>query len=156
MRPLWAVADFVRALRRQRQHGEISRAPLKLQRVEFRTDTVECDWVARPVDAWDSNLRRGVRERNESEQVLLDAIAMRHLVFDAFRDIDCAVLRAFRQPARELPELILLGTVSREMPEVDRVTSLAMRARLYGFCFALEDGFLKAMHAGETSEEFIS
>ena len=61
---------------------------------------------------------------------------MRDLVFDAFPKIDCAVLRAFRQPAREPPEMILLGTVSREMPEVHRVSSLAMRAKLYGFCFS--------------------
>lgn len=156
MRQLWEIADLVRAMRREMRFGEISRAPLKLLHVELRNDTVECDWIARPPDIWDSSLRRSVRDRNESQQALLDAIAVRNLVFDALPKIDCAVLRAFRQPAREPPELILLGTVSREMPEVHRVSSLAMRAKLYGFCFVLEDGLLRPLHVGDRSEEFIS
>ena len=156
MRQLWDVADFVRSMRRQMRFGEISRSTLRLLRVELRHDAVECDWIARPADVWDSSLRRPVRDRNESLQTLLDAIALRHLVFNAFPKIDCAVLRAFRQPAREPPEMILLGTVSREMPEVHRVSSLAMRAKLYGFCFILEDGCLRPLQVTERSEEFIS
>jgi hypothetical protein len=156
MRQLWAVADFVRTVRREMRFGEISRAPLRLLRVELRNDSLECDWITRPPDDWDSSLRRPERDRNESQQILLDAIAVRNLVFDALSKIDCAVLRAFRQPAREPPEMILLGTVSREMPEVHRVSSLAMRAKLYGFCFNLEDGFLRPMQVVERSEEFIS
>jgi hypothetical protein len=87
---------------------------------------------------------------------LLDAITIRNLVFDALPKIDCAVLRAFRQSAREPPEMILLGSVSREMPDVRRVSSLVMRAKLFGFCFILEGGFLRPLHAGDRSEEFIS
>jgi hypothetical protein len=136
--------------------GEISRAQLQLQRVELRNDALECDWATRPPDVWDSSLRRPERDRNESRQILLDAISMRDLVFDAFPRIDCAVLRAFRQPTREPPEMILLGTVSREMPEVHRVSSLAMRAKLFGFCFILEDGFLRPLQVGDRSEELIS
>jgi hypothetical protein len=136
--------------------GEISRAPLRLLRVELRNDTLECDWITRPPDVWDSSLRRPERDRNESQQILLDAIAVRNLIFDALPNIDCAVLRAFRQPAREPPEMILLGTVSREVPEVHRVSSLVMRAKLYGFCFNFEDGFLRPLQVGDRSEEFIS
>jgi len=156
MRQLWEVADFVRKMRREMRFGEISRAPLRPFRVELRFDTLECDWIARPPDIWDSTLRRPVRDRNESTQTLLDAITIRNLVFDAVPKINCAVLRAFRQPAREPPEMILLGTVSREIPEVHRVSSLVMRAKLFGFCFILEDGFLRPLHVGERSEEFIS
>jgi hypothetical protein len=156
MQPLWEVADFVRAMRREMRFGEISRAPLRLLRLELRNDTLECDWIARPPDVWDSSLRRPQRDRNESQQVLLDAIAVRNLVFDALPKIDCAVLRAFRQPAREPPEMILLGNVSREVPEIHRVSSLAMRAKLYGFCFVLEDGFLRPLQVSDRSEEFIS
>jgi hypothetical protein len=156
MRQLWQVADFVRALRREMRFGQISRAPLKLLRTELRGDSLECDWIARPPDIWDSSLRRSVRDRNESQQTLLDAITVRNLVFDALPKIDCAVLRAFRQPAREPPEMIILGTVSREMPEVHRVSSLAMRAKLFGFCFVLEDGVLRPLQVGDRSEEFIS
>lgn len=156
MRQLWEVADFVRAMRREMRFGEISRAPLRLQRVELRNDTLECDWIARSPDVWDSSLRRSERDRNESRQILLDAITVRNLIFDALPRIDCAVLRAFRQPAREPPEMVLLGTVSREMPEVHRVSSLVMRAKLYGFCFILEDGFLKPLQVSDRREEFIS
>jgi|SRR5271166_4341052 len=156
MRLLWEVADFARKLRREMRFGEISRAPLRLLRLELRNDTLECDWITRPSDVWDSSLRRAERDRNESQQVLLDAITIRNLVFDALPKIDCAVLRAFRRSAREPPEMILLGTVSREMPDVHRVSSLAMRAKLYGFCFSFEDGFLKPLQVGERNEEFIS
>jgi hypothetical protein len=36
------------------------------------------------------------------------------------------------------------------------VSSLVMRAKLYGFCFCLEDGFLRPLQVGDRSEEFIS
>jgi hypothetical protein len=156
MRQLWEVADFVRGMRREMRFGEISRAPLRLLRLEWRNDDLECDWMTRPPDVWDSSLRRSERDRNESLQILLDAIAVRNLVFDTLPKIDCAVLRAFRQPAREPPEMILLGTVSREMPEVHRVSSLVMRAKLFGFCFILDDGLLRPLQAAERSEEFIT
>jgi hypothetical protein len=136
--------------------GELSRAPLRLRRVELQDDTVECDWLTRPPDIWDASLRRTQRDHNESIQALADAISIRNLLFDALPNVENAVLRVFRQPAREAPEMIILGTVSREMPAVHRVSSLVMRAKLYGFCFCLEDGFLRPLQVGDRSEEFIS
>jgi hypothetical protein len=136
--------------------GELSRAPLRLRRVELQDDTVECDWLTRPPDIWDASLRREQRDHNESIQALADAISIRNLLFDALPNVESAVLRVFRQPAREAPEMIILGTVSREMPAVHRVSSLVMRAKLYGFCFCLEDGFLRPLQVGDRSEEFIS
>ena len=156
MRPLWEIADFVRNVRRRLRFGEFSRAPLRLLRFELCNNAVECDWMARAADAMDSGLPRQVQQEQESRQALADAIAVRNLVFDAFPKIHCAVLRGFRQPAREPPEMILLGTVSREMPAVHRVSSLVMRAKLFGFCFSFEDGVLKPMQAGDRSEAFIS
>ena len=156
MRQLWEVADFIRSMRRQMRFGELSRAPLRLLRLELRDDTVECDWIARPADVWDAGLRRSVRDRNESIQALADAISVRNLVFDALPNVESAVLRALRQAAREPHEMIILGTVSREMPAVHRVSSLVMRAKLYGFCFCLEDGLLRPLQVGDRSEEFIT
>ncbi len=157
MRPLWEVADFVRAIRRQMRFGEFSRARLRLLRTELRGDTAECDWITRLPDPWDDNLPHAVRNRNESLQALADAISMRNILFDAMPDAKSAVLRAFRQPAREPPELIVLGTVSREAPAVHRVSSLVMRAKLYGFCFCYEDGFLRPLQQVEDqSEELIA
>lgn len=157
MRQLWEVADFVRRIRRQMRFGEFSRAPLWLLRVELRGDTAECDWIARPPDVWDDGLRRSARDRNESLQALADAIAMRNVLFDALPHVETSVLRAFRQPAREPPELMILGAVTREAPAVHRVSSLVMRAKLYGFCFCFEDGFLRPLQQVEDqSEELIA
>jgi hypothetical protein len=156
MRQLWEVADFVRSMRRQMRFGELSRAPLRLRRVELQADTVECDWMTRPPDIWDASLRRPQRDRNESIQALADAISIRNLLFDALPNVESAVLRAFRQATREPPELIILGTVSREPPTVHRVSSLVMRAKLYGFCFSFEDGLLRPLQVGDRSEEFIT
>jgi hypothetical protein len=125
-------------------------------RIELRDETLECDWVARPADIWDSSLRRPLRDRNESMQTLLDAISLRNLAFEAFPGVDCAVLRAFRRPTHEPLEMVVLGTVSREMPEIHRVNSLVMRAKLYGFCFHLEEGVLKPLQMGVRATELIS
>lgn len=160
MRQLWEVAEFVRGIRRWLRFGEFSRAPLRLLRFEVRNDivqTVECDWITRPADTWDSSLQRQVQEERASLQVLADAVAVRNLVFDAFPKIESAVLRGFRQPAREPPELIVLGAVSREIPAMHRISSLVMRAKLYGFCFCFEDGFLRPLQqVTNRSEQFIA
>jgi hypothetical protein len=157
MRRLWEFSDFVRSMRRRMRFGEFSRAPLRLLRVELRGETAECDWIARTPDIWDDGLRRSSRDCNESLQALADAIAVRDVLFDALPHAESAVLRAFRQPAREAPELVILGTVSRESPAVHRVSSLVMRAKLYGFCFCLEDGFLRPLQqVEEQSKELIA
>ena len=68
------------------------------------------------------------------------------LAFDALPQVESAVLRAFRSSAaREPPELILTGAAGREAPPILRVSSLVMRAKLYGFQFELEDGILQAL-----------
>jgi hypothetical protein len=146
MNPFWEVADFVRGLRREMRFGEISRAPLRLLRLELSGESLACDWVARPADVWDESLSRLERERNVSEQVLRDAIRVRDLAFEALPQIESAALRAFRSSgAREPPELILSGTAGREAPPVFRVSSLVMRAKLYGFQFEMEAGILQAL-----------
>lgn len=156
MQQLWDAADFIRDVKRRLRFGEFSRAPLHLLRFELRPDAIECDWMARAADAMDCSLPRQLQQEHESMQALADAIAVRNLIFDAFPKIDSAVLRGFRQPAREPPEMIVLGTVSREMPAVHRVSSLVMRAKLYGFCFSYEDGILGTLQLSDRSEEFIS
>jgi hypothetical protein len=152
MNPFWEVADFVRALRREMRFGELSRAPLRLLRLELSGDSMACDWIARPADVWDASLRRHQRERNVSEQALRDAIRVRDLAFDALPNIEGAMLRAFRPSgAREPPDLIITGVASREAPLVFRVSSLVMRAKLYGFQFEIEDGILQALGGKDNS-----
>lgn len=157
MRPLWQVADFFRGVRRELRFGELSRAPLKLLRFELHNDVAECDWISRPADEWDATLSSSVRNHNESLQSLEDAIAIRAMLLDAIPEVQSATLRAFRQPAREPPELVILGAVSRGAPDVQNVGSLVMRAKLYGFCFCFEDGFLRPLQQDEEqSYEFIT
>jgi hypothetical protein len=56
MRQLYEIADFIRATRRRLHFGELSRAPLRILRLELRGDSAECDWTTRPPDLWDSTL----------------------------------------------------------------------------------------------------
>jgi hypothetical protein len=145
----------MRVMRRQMRFGEFSRAPLRLLRLEWRGDSLECDWVARPQDVWDASLRRAERDHNVSLQALADAMAVRDLVFDVFPDIASAKLRGFRQEVREPPALIVSGAVGREAPYVLKVSSLVMRAKLYGFQFDLEGGALRPLRIrgfGSTSD----
>jgi hypothetical protein len=83
---------------------------------------------------------------------------MRAFLFDALPNVESAVLRAFHQSNRKRLELMILGTVSRESPAVHRVSSMAMRAKLYGFCFWLENGFLRPLQqvVEEQGEESVA
>ena len=155
MKPLWEIADFLRGLRREMRFGELSRAPLQLLRLELRDQTLACDWMARPADIWDVNLRQPVRERNESMQALADAMAVRDLAFDTLPDLYIAILRAFRpSSAREPPELIIAGSIHRDDPELCERASLAMRAKLSGFRFCLEGERLEPIAVEELEMSF--
>lgn len=155
MKPLWEVADFVRGLRREMRFGELSRAPLQLLRLELRDQALACDWMARPADIWDVDLRCQIRERNESEQALRDALCVRDLIFDALPKVESAVLRVFRSSAaREPPELIILGSIHRDDPAVYERASLVMRAKLTGFRFCLEGERLEPMPVEEFEMSF--
>jgi len=155
MKPLWEAADFVRRLRREMRFGELSRAPLQLLRLELRGESLACDWMARPADTWDADLQQPVRDRNESLQALEDAIAVRDLAFDALPNLQTAVLRAFRpSAAREPPELIIVGSIHRDDPEVYERASLMMRAKLSGFHFCLEGQRLESIPVQEFEMSF--
>ena len=154
MRLLWEIADFGRAMHRQMRFGELSRAPLRLLRLEWRGDIAECDWLARPADEWDQDLPRQVSDGNASEQALRDAIAMRELLFDALPGVDTASLRVFRQSADGAFDLIITGTVTRGEEVPRNVASTAMRAKLLGFQFWFQDGFLEAMPYEECAVSF--
>ena len=154
MKQLSEIGNFLRALRIQMRFGKLSRAPLQLLRFELRGELAECDWLARPSDEWDRDLPRHVSDGNASEQALRDAIAVRELLFQALPGVDTASLRVFRESAGGAHKLLIAGTVTRE-EEVSRyVPSVAMRAKLLGFRFWLEDGFLEAMPSEECAVSF--
>ena len=156
MKPLWEAADFIRRARRQLRFGELSRAPLRLLRLELRGDLAECEWMARPPDPWDVDLKPGVAQRNQTLQALQDALAVRELMFDMLSEVRSARFRVYRQSAADSAELIITGTGEREDQPPLRVTSVAMRAKLCGFHFSLEDGVLKALPPKERSFGFAT
>ena len=156
MKGLLHAADLLRRLRTRMRFGKLSRAPLQMLRLQVWRDTAECDWMARSWDEWDAALPRGERDRRASFQALQDAIAIREMLFAVLPDVQAAELRAFRQTAREPPELIIFGAVTREAAAVQKITSPVMRAKLYGFRFFLDEGVLKRMEVGDGSLQLIS
>ena len=151
MKQLREFADFIRNVRVNMRFGELSRAPLRLLRLELRGENAELDWLARSPDTWAATLPRHVREREASLQALKDAMALRDMFFGVLSEAQTAGFRAFRQSAREPPHLIITATVTRESPAVARVASPVMRAKLYGFNFRLEDGVLAPLQTEESS-----
>jgi hypothetical protein len=140
---LLEAARFVHGLRTRLRFGDLSRSSLRLLRFSLEGEMAECDWLARSPDPWDETLSSDVREGNASNQALMDAIAIRAMLFSLLPQIRGAELRAFRQAAREPPELIIAGTVHRDQRAPSTVRSLAMRARLFGFRFWLDEGVLE-------------
>ena len=149
MNTILELGEFIRRLRSQMKYGELSRAPLGLLRIEVREGHSECDWLARLPDAWDSSIPRHRGAQLASEQALRDAIGVSGLLFDSLPEVQEAQFRAYRQSAREPPDLIITGKLRREAPSVLRVPSLVMRAKLHGFHFWLDDGVLVPLEEQE-------
>lgn len=153
MKQLWDAADFLRKFRRQMRFGHLSRAPLRLLRFEVRGAIAECEWVARRADPWDADLSPSVRERNASSQALEDSLALREMLFAAVPGVSSAVFRVYRAAetieAGAGPELIIFGTVERDEQVAGNIRSLAMRAKLFGFRFWMDNGVLGTLRPGE-------
>jgi hypothetical protein len=143
------IGHFIRAQRIQMRFGELSRAPLRLLRLELRGNSAECDFMSRPTDEWDRDIPRRVGDLNVSTQALQDAIALRDLLFFALPGVDTAALRVFRESPAGEHELIITGTVTREQQTSRYIASVAMRAKLLGLQFWLEDGILEVLRSEE-------
>jgi hypothetical protein len=156
MKQLWEVAGFLRGVQAQLRFGEFSQAPLRLLRLQMREDTFECDWVARPMDSWDMTLPPREREQKASVQALEDAMKLRDMLFGLIPEVRVAILRVFRQSAREPPRLIIAGSVTRQLPAVKRVKSPVQRAKLYGFKFWMNDGVLVPLESVDRSLSFAT
>ncbi len=139
---LCKVSHFLCRFRVQMRFGELTRAPLKLLRLEMLAETVECDWLARSPDPWDADLPQRVGLRHTSLQTLRDAIDMRSLVFSTFSEIETAHFRIYRNSLTKPREMIVTGCTQRNDNSSRWVHSLAMRAKVLGFRFCLEDDIL--------------
>ena len=135
------VSHFLRHFKHCLRFGHLSRAPLHPLRLQIKDNSAECDWLARTQDPWDYDLNREIGRRHASLQALKDAIEIRSLLFHALPGLATARLRAYRDTAHSR-ELIIVGSVRRHEGGFRSVHSLAMRAKLVGFRFYMENGLL--------------
>ncbi len=152
LQSIFEIGDFVRRMRIKTRFAKLSRAPLRLLRFEVRGDFAECEWVARQPDPWDSSLPQAIGERNASLQALEDAITIRSLMLRTVPNVKSALLRAYRQSASDLLDLVIVGHVTRHDKPPVAVRSVAMRAKLSGFQFWLDDGILEPL---QTEDEAV-
>ena len=145
MKWIWEASEFVRKIRIRMRFGESSRMPLRLIRLELMQETAVCEWMARAEDSWDTDLLIAAREQNLALQALRDAMTVREFLFATFPEVGSASFRVYRAAAGEPPELIIVGTVTREDEPLPRIRSLVMRAKLCGLRFSLSDGVFDAL-----------
>jgi hypothetical protein len=146
MRQLFEVADFVRAARRELRFGEVSRAPLRLLRFTIEGGRAECDWLTRAADPWTAGIPDSAWRDCACREVLVDAMALRDLVLRELDAVQTASLRGFRARDDGGAELIVAGTIRRDDdPYLLRVPSPAMRAKLCGFEFHIENGSFQTL-----------
>jgi hypothetical protein len=136
------VSLFLRNFRSRLRAGEHSRLPLRLIRFQLNQGTIYCDWVARDPDPWDTLLPPRIGMRHASIQALKDAIETRALLFQSVLEVDFAHVRAYRRTPGNLLELIISGDLRRHCGVARSTPSLAMRAKLLGFQFRLDDEVL--------------
>lgn|SRR5580698_6453720 len=144
---LCKAGQLMRDLRIQMRFGELTRAPLKLIRLLVLDDVVECDWLARPPDPWDSDLKRSIQQRHVSIQTLRDAIDVRALVFEVMPKVQTANFRVYREASDYSRETIILACTQRNDHASRDVHSLVMRAKVLGFRFDLEGDTLRKLSA---------
>jgi hypothetical protein len=145
MKILANIADFVRRSRRQLRSGELSRESLQVLRVEWKGNSVECDWLMRPVDPFDKFVPHRLATENQTLQALRDALRLREIVLRSFPSAGVAQLRMFRADDNDHLELVVTGNVNRSDAELPRVPSLMMRAKMCGFRFSVAEGTLREL-----------
>lgn len=147
MKELFHAAEFLGRVRKKLRFGMHSRERLQLLRIEWKCDSVECDWLMRSPDPWDTDLPGKAAKENRTRQALADALSLREAIFKAFPAVSLAKLRMFRADADNRLELVMIGNVSRNNEVLLRVASMVMRAKLCGFRFRLEEGALESLPA---------
>jgi hypothetical protein len=155
MRAVHEIADFLWNMRARLRFGELSRMPLQLLRFEVAGTAASCEWIARQSDAWDVDVAHEIRNHNSTVQALLDAIAIREMLFSAIPQIKEAKFRVYRE-LEYGRDLIITGLVCREDKVPPRVSSPAMRAKLYGLHFSMQEGLLEPLQVGKESLQFAT
>jgi hypothetical protein len=139
---LFHAGQFIRGLGFQMRFGELSRAPLRLLRLQILPNSVECDWLARPADSWDMDIKPDVQQRHVLLQTLRDAINVRELLFESLPNVNTAGIHVYRESPDYEQELIIKGYVQRNDNSSRNLHSLVMRAQVLGLSFNLQEGIL--------------
>jgi hypothetical protein len=147
---IFKASQFLRGVRVQLRFGELSRAPLRMIRLEIMDEAAECDWLVRPSDAWDDGLSRQVQQRHASLQALRDAIDMRAMMFDLMPQLETARCRVYRETADFERATIISGITHRNDQSGRHVHSLVMRAKVLGFRFDLQGDILRALGTNDS------
>ncbi len=140
---LTRASRFAREFRTKLRHGELSRAPLKMIRFQVEGASIQCDWMARAPDPWDSGLSTVLQLKHTSLQTLKDAMNVRALLFDVFPYAESAEVRIFREYDEYRREIVMVGLLHRNDNSARTVQSLAMRAKILGFRFHMEGDILR-------------
>ena len=143
------VSRFVRGFKTELRFGRLSRSPLYLERVLIKGGTAECDCIARNPDPWDVDLAREISRRHAALQALRDAIDLRSLLFTSLPELSKARVRFYRASHNQYRELIIVGNLRSQDSSHRNVHSLAMRAKLIGLRFELDNGFLRRLRREE-------
>jgi len=149
VKQLCKASYFLRGMRVEMRFGELTRAPLRLVRLQVLDGEVECDWLSRSLDPWDADLSRNVQQRHASLQALRDAIDVRALLFALMPDVETAYLHVYRESSDRTREMIISGCVQRNDQTSRDVHSLAMRAKVLGFRFDMEGDWLRKLSTME-------
>ena len=139
------VSRFVREFKTQLRFGRLSRSPLYLERMLIKGETAECDCIARNPDPWDVDLTREIGRRHAALQALRDAIDIRALLFAKLPELSVARLRLYRESHNRFRELIIVGNLRSHESSHRSVHSLAMRAKLVGLRFEMDNGLLRRL-----------
>jgi len=139
------VSRFVREFKTQLRFGRLSRSPLRLERFLIKEEAAECDCIARDPDPWDVGLAREISRRHTALQALRDAIDLRTLLFASLPELSRARVRFYRASHNHSRELIIVGNLLSYESSHRSVHSLAMRAKLVGLHFDLDNGSLRRL-----------
>lgn len=143
------TGQFLRGLRVKMRFGELTRAPIRLIRLQIREEVVECDWLARSADQWDVDLSQSVQQRHVSLQALRDAMDVRALLFDIMPEVETAYFGVYRESDKYTREMVITGCVHRNDHTARDIHSIAMRAKVLGFRFNMEGDKLRRIPAHE-------
>jgi hypothetical protein len=141
------LSQFLQSAGIGRSSPLLPQIPMDILRLEVMPayERVNCDLVMRRIGLRDPASVVGTRAKLQTQQTLLDVLALRRLIFRNFPDVTTARLRIFRPSAGGSRELVLIGDLQSNVGDMARGSSPEIQAKVCGFSFVLADGILRDM-----------